>query len=207
MNPYFISKIGTNYGESFFYDLKGAIENFFHFETFLDILDTPMRPMRFKTLGLKLLCGLFHYIGTFTLCFWFFLLLLRVIFTHQFYIKYSKMTKLLYRFAQTFAPESFIPKNKFKDTLYQVYESTEGRSIKAFNIFYMGYIGFNCYQYYRASLSTFNQAEKENSFILLCALGVGMIGFKMKTSRTLKNMWIDQNGRHSYLELYRMFGF
>ena len=75
--------------------------------------------------------------------------------------------------------------------MYLIYESTEGRSIKAFNIFYLGFIGFNFFQYYRASLGTFNQGEKENSLIILCALGVGMVGFKMKTCRTLKNMWID----------------
>ena len=106
-----------------------------------------------------------------------------------------------------FPPESFIRKNKFKDSLYLIYESNESRSIQAFNLFYMGFIGMNCFHYYRASLGTFNQGEKENSLIVLCALSIGMIGFKMKTCRTLKNMWIDQDGRHSYLELYRRLGF
>ncbi len=67
--------------------------------------------------------------------------------------------------------------------------------------------GLSLHQYYKSSLDTFNEGLKENSMIFMGILGVGMILFNLKVARTVKTIHLDINGRYSYIELYRKFGF
>lgn len=47
--------------------------------------------------------------------------------------------------------QHFLDKKLFRDSLYAIYSSSEGRSIKLFNLLYGGLLGYSAYSYYNAS--------------------------------------------------------
>ena len=103
--------------------------------------------------------------------------------------------------------QTFIDNSKFVEGVYTVYKSTEGRSIKLINAVYVGFLAYNIFSYYRATLQDFNIGQRDNSRIMIGGLGVGMVFFNLKVARTLKHLHLDINGRYSYVEMYRKMGF
>ncbi|CAD8199245.1 unnamed protein product [Paramecium pentaurelia] len=111
----------------------------------------------------------------------------------------------------------YIDPSKFPNgDLLSIYKSTEGKSIKLFNVFYLGLIGYNAYSYMQDkqnsqyALNDLTAASyksgMENSIIIMAALGIGMIFFYWKTNKTLFNLWLSPNGKSIVMDSYSLFG-
>lgn len=82
---------------------------------------------------------------------------------------------------------------------------------------YFLFLAYNGYKYYQSAVlhddasedlsKASYKSDKENYFLMLTLLTVGMVAFSYKTNRTLKALYLDPNGRQTFLELYRRFGF